>query len=66
MVIDNSYCGNNDIWMFPAKAERTVLIPKHTRICQFRIQKKMDDISFETVEQLENTDRGGVGSSGRI
>lgn len=65
-VIDNSYCGDNDVWMFPALATRDVLIEKNSRICQFRIQKKMDDVSFETVEQLENTDRGGVGSSGRI
>ena len=65
-VIDNSYCGDNDVWMFPALATRDVLIEKNSRICQFRIQKKMDDVSFETVERLENTDRGGVGSSGRI
>ena len=65
-VIDNSYCGDNDVWMFPALATRDVLIEKNSRICQFRIQKKMDDVSFETVEQLENTDRGGGGSSGRI
>ena len=64
MVIDNSYCGNDDIWMFPAKAERTVLIPKHTRICQFRIQKKQPDLVFNTVERLSGNNRGGLGSSG--
>lgn len=63
-VIDNSYCGDNDVWMFPALATRDVLIEKNSRICQFRIQKKMDDITFNTVEQLGNPDRNGFGSSG--
>ena len=65
-VIDNSYCGDNDVWMFPALATKDVLIKKNSRICQFRIQKKMDDISFETVEILGNPDRKGIGSSGTI
>ena len=65
-LIDNSYCGDNDIWMFPAFATRDVLIEKNSRICQFRIQKKMDNVEFETVETLNNVDRGGIGSSGTI
>ena len=63
-LIDNSYCGDNDVWKFPAFAFETVTIPKDTRICQFRIQKKMDAVEFETVEQLGNPDRGGFGSTG--
>lgn len=65
-VIDNSYCGDNDIWMFPALATRDVLIEKNSRICQFRIAKKMDDISFNEVEHLSETNRGGFGSSGKV
>lgn len=65
-VIDNSYCGDDDIWMFPALATRDVLIEKNSRICQFRIQKKMEDVEFNTVEKLENVNRGGFGASGRI
>ena len=65
-LIDNSYCGDNDIWMFPALATRDILIEKNSRICQFRIQKKMDDIEFEIVETLNNVDRKGIGSSGKI
>ena len=65
-VIDNSYCGDNDVWMFPALATRDVLIEKNSRICQFRIQKKMEKLRFETVEHLNNSDRGGFGSSGRV
>ena len=65
-LIDNSYCGDNDVWMFPALATRDVVIEKNSRICQFRIQKKMDEVSFTTVETLGGTDRGGFGSSGKV
>lgn len=63
-VVDNAYCGTNDVWMFPALATRDVEIKKNSRICQFRIQKKMDRVSFPAVDRLEDTDRGGFGSSG--
>ena len=65
-LIDNSYCGDNDIWMFPAIATRDVVIEKNSRICQFRIQKKMDDVEFNTVDHLSDTNRGGFGSSGKV
>lgn len=64
-VIDNSYCGDNDIWGFPAYATRDVIIPKNTRICQFRIQKKMSRLTFHTVDNLYCEDRGGFGSTGK-
>jgi len=63
-LIDESYCGDNDQWMFPAIALRDTFIPKNTRICQFRIQKKQPKINFETVEVLGNKDRKGFGSTG--
>ncbi len=65
-LIDNSYCGDDDIWMFPALATRDVLIEKNSRICQFRIQKKMEDTNLVTVDKLEDTNRGGFGSSGKM
>lgn len=65
-LIDNSYCGDNDVWMFPALATRDVVIEKNSRICQFRIQKKMDDITFQTVDSLGSCNRGGFGSSGKV
>lgn len=64
-VIDNSYSGDNDEWRFPAYATRDVHINKNDRICQFRINKIQPTIEFETVEHLNNTDRGGFGSSGK-
>lgn len=65
-LIDNSYCGNDDVWMFPALATRDVLIEKNSRICQFRIQKKMDDLNFITVDEMEDENRGGFGSTGTM
>jgi len=65
-LIDNSYCGDDDVWMFPALATRDVLIEKNSRICQFRIQKKMEDVTFTTVDKLETVNRGGFGSSGKV
>ena len=64
-LIDNSYCGDRDIWLFPALATQYVEIPKNTRICQFRIQKKMEDVEFITVDHLDGNNRGGFGSTGK-
>ena len=65
-VIDNSYCGDNDIWKFPAIAIRDTQIYKNDRICQFRIVKKQPEFEFEEVDYLENDDRGGFGSTGQV
>lgn len=63
-VIDESYCGDNDQWFYPAYALRDTVININDRICQFRIMKKQPTISFEEVEVLENENRGGIGSTG--
>lgn len=63
-VIDNSYCGENDIWMFPALAIRNTTINEGDRICQFRVVKKMDDVEFVEVEHMDGENRGGFGSTG--
>lgn len=64
-VIDESYCGEGDIWGFPALAMRPTTIYKGDRICQFRIMEKMDDLKFIEVEFMEDNDRGGWGSTGK-
>lgn len=64
-VIDNSYSGTNDIWKFPALATRDVQIKKNDRICQFRIIQKMPYVTMNEVDKLDDTDRGGFGSTGR-
>lgn len=63
-VIDESYCGGGDEWKFPAIALFDTDIPANTRICQFRIQKKQPKLNFMTVDELDNPDRGGIGSTG--
>ena len=64
-VIDNSYSGTNDIWRFPALAMRDTVIHEGDRICQFRIEKKQPAIEFIEVDELDDTDRGGFGSTGK-
>ena len=63
-IIDNSYCGDNDQWFFPAYALEDTIINKNDRICQFRIVEKQPKIQFEEVNELKNPDRGGHGSTG--
>ena len=74
-IIDNSYCGPNDIWKFPALATRSVTIPKGTPIAQFKIQLSQKatiwqklrwlfspKIEIVKVDELHNEDRGGLGT----
>lgn len=63
-VFDNSYCGDNDWWLFAAYFTQNVIIPTGTRIAQFRIQKCQPNLEFIAVESLGNKDRGGIGSTG--
>ncbi len=64
-LIDESYCGNNDQWYFPALAIRDTVIHVNDRICQFRILKHQPELSFVEVQKLTGKDRGGFGSTGR-
>ena len=64
-VIDESYCGDNDQWRYPAYALRDTVIHKGDRICQFRIMEKQPEIEFIEVEALKDIDRGGFGSTGK-
>ena len=63
-VVDSMYCGENDIWKFPALAFRPTTINKGDRICQFRIVKKMEPVEFVEVDAMEDPSRGGFGSTG--
>ena len=73
-VIDRSYCGDNDIWHFPAyclegkdiiDGRVGTIIRKNDRICRFRIMKRQPNFLFVPVDSLDNEDRGGIGSTGR-
>lgn len=76
-VIDNSYCGNDDEWGFPAIAFQATTINKGDRICQFRVQLSQkatiwqklrwlfsNKIELVSVDKLEGNNRGGFGSTG--
>lgn len=70
-IIDESYCGNNDYWKFPAFClepntdyVKCTYIHKGDKIAQFRIIEHMPNIKFTEVESLDNEDRGGFGSTG--
>ena len=64
-VIDESYCGDNDIWKYPVYALRDTIIHKNDRICQFRIMEHQPIICFEEVNHLEGVERGGFGVTGK-
>ncbi len=64
-VIDETYRGDNDQWMFPAYATRDTEIRLNDRICQFRILRHQPAIVFREEEHLEDGDRGGFGSTGK-
>lgn len=60
-VIDNSYSGDGDEWMFPAIAFEDTRISKNERICQFRLLKSMEGVNFIEVDKLDDKNRGGFG-----
>lgn len=64
-VIDESYSGPNDQWMFPAYATRDTVIQVNDRICQFRIFPHQPTLRFVPRTGPEGPDRGGFGSTGK-
>ena len=67
-IIDNSYSGTNDIWLMPSLClwKGGCHIKKNERIAQFRIVKKQPEVAFDEVMFLDETDRGGISSTGRV
>ena len=76
-IIDNLYKGDNDVWGLPLLAFRKTVIPKGTRVAQFRIQLSQkatwkqkvkwlmsSSIKIKKVKTLEGKSRGGFGSTG--
>lgn len=64
-VVDETYCGDNDQWFFPAYALRDTVIHVNDRICQFRLMEHQPAIQFEETLAIGHEDRGGHGSTGR-
>lgn len=76
-VVDYTYKGDNDEWMYNAIAFADTTINEGDRICQFRIQPSQkanliqklkwlfsNGIEFVEVKHLGNPDRKGIGSTG--
>lgn len=76
-IIDNTYSGNGDEWYYICSPMRKTTIKQYDRICQFRIQLSQkatmwqkikwlfsSGIELIEVNDLDDTDRGGLGSSG--
>ena len=64
-VIDESYCGDQDIIRMPVYATRDTEVHVNDRICQFRLLAHQPELEFEEVETLGHPDRGGFGSTGK-
>ena len=78
-IIDNTYCGDEDQWMYPAISLRKTSIAQNTRLCQFRIQLSQkatlwqklkwlftSGIELVEVNSLAGENRNGFGSTGTI
>ena len=64
-VVDESFCGDNDIIHMPILAMRGTEMHINDRIGQFRIAKHQAEIHFVEVEHLNHADRGGFGTTGK-
>lgn len=78
-VIDNSFCGDNNIWKLFVLPFKSGTIQEGARICQFRINLKQDatiwqkikwffcrKIEIEYVDNLGGEDRGDSGHTGKF
>ncbi len=63
-IVDNTYCGDEDMWRMPVYAVRDTRIEVNERIAQFRIVENQPKIIFEEVTEMGNLSRGGFGSTG--
>ena len=64
-IIDESYCGNEDIVKYPLLSFCFRQIHVGDKICQARIIEKQPKWKFTFVKNLNNQNRGGFGSTGR-
>ena len=64
-IFDRDFCGDNDEYHFIAYnfTDKPVVIEKGTRLCQLLLIK-CENFDFEEVETMNNSDRGGFGTTG--
>lgn len=65
-IIDNSYCGDDDIWKLPVYAVADTRIPFNERIAQFRILKKQPKLTLVETAHLLDENRSGFGSTDEL
>ena len=63
-IIDNSYCGDDDIICFEAYCIRDGFVEFNDRICQMTIYEHPDRFPIEEVTKMNAENRGGFGSTG--
>ncbi len=66
-IIDRDYCGDGDELKFAALnfTKEKVVVEKGTRVAQMIVLKR-DFVQFEEVDHLDETDRGGFGTTGNL
>ena len=64
-VVDEFFCGDNDIIHLPILAMRDTEIHINDRIGQFRLMPHQPEVHFIEVDHLDNEDRGGFGTTGK-
>jgi dUTP pyrophosphatase len=64
-IFDRDFCGDNDEYNFIAYnfTDSQVKIEKGTRVCQLLLIK-CENFEIDEVEEMNNADRGGIGSTG--
>ncbi len=64
-IMDRDYCGNDDEYHFAVRnfTESPIHIEKGTRLCQL-ILIKCESFDFDEVDEMNEINRGGFGSTG--
>ena len=63
-IVDETYCGDDDQWFWPAYATRDTVVHVNDRICQFRIIEHQPTVEFTIMDHLSDENRGGFGTTG--
>ena len=63
-IVENDYCGQDDVWGFPAYAIRDTYIKTGTRVAQFMLVKYPESLEFNKCDSMNFENRGGFGSTG--
>ena len=64
-IVDESYCGDDDIIKYPILSFGFKKINIGDKICQARIIEKQPKWNFRFIDKLNNVNRGSFGSTGK-